>query len=117
MAVQRETAVRHLSYEEMDLMLRDLAEQIKSKGVKVTSIAPKDQNDYVATTILAHHLGANVGFHGHKFGLYSEVDVDFCLFHKIYDNEVYNKTTKFYVDTVTVDQEMKHTRITLPWMK
>lgn len=117
MAISKQTAVRHLSYEEMDMMLRELAEQIRSKGIKVTSISPRDQNDYVATTILAHFLGANVGAGGYKFSLYSEADVDFCLFNKNYDSNFYNSITKCYVDTINVDNEMRHTRITLPWMK
>ena len=117
MAIRKETAIRHLSYEEMDMMLRELAEQIRSKGIKVTSISPKDQDDYVGATILASLLGVKVG-PGHRvFGLYSEHGIDFCLFHKIYENDVYNRDTKCYVDTVTVDPEMKYTRITLPWIK
>lgn len=117
MAIRKETAIRHLSYEEMDMMLREVAEQIRSKGIKVASIAPKEQEDYVGAAILASFLGVKVGPGDKVFGLYSDHMVDFCLFHKIYENDIYNKDTKCYADTVYVDPEMKHTRITLPWMK
>ena len=117
MSVSKETAIRHLSYEEMDLMLRQLAEQIRSKGIKVKSIKPIDQQDYVCAAILAHFLGVPVSDTGSKFSLFSDYDVDFCLFNKIYSNEIYNSQTKVYIDTVTVNEEMKHTKVTLPWIK
>ena len=117
MATRKETAVRHLSYEEMDMMLRELAEQIRYKGIKVTSIAPKDEEDYVCAAILAAFLGVKVRQGDRVFGLYSEYGVDFCLFNKKYDSDHYNTDTQCYVDTVEVDNEMRYTKVTLPWIK
>ena len=101
----------------MDMMLRELAEQVRSKGIKVTGIKPMDQRDYVCASILAHFLGVPVADTGSRYSLYSDYDVDFCLFKKIHESDHYNTDTKFYVDTVEVNPDQSFTKVTLPWIK
>ena len=117
MGLRKESAVRHVSYEELDMMLRNLVEMIRGQGIIVKGIQPRNRDDLPAAAILADMLNVPFDMKGHMFSIYSEYDEDFCLFRKRYESEHYNKRTKIFAEDIHVEDDHSHTKVTMPWRK
>lgn len=116
MSIRKQSAIRHLSYEELDLLVRNLAEQIKVKGIRVVGIQPKSVEDVVPSYLLANFLQVPYG-NGSVFSLYSDYVSDFCLFKLIYDSDHYNKDIKAHVEEIEVENDHSYQKVTMPWRK
>ena len=116
MPVSRESAVTHVSYEELDYKLRSLAEQIQMRE-KVTAVWPKHESDYVSASLLAHFLNVPLRLDGITYSHYSGPGVEVSLVKKNSWTEHYNDNTKYFIDEVMVDEQNNFMRVTLPWQK
>ena len=86
----KQSAIRHISYTELDAMLRELA--YRARGT-VQGIKPQTQRDEVPAALLAHFLKVPYG-KGTEFSIFSDATTDICLFKKEYDSEHYNRNVK-----------------------
>lgn len=112
-----QSQVRHLSWEELDSMMRGLAAQISSSE-KVVGINPVSIDDTLLASLLANHLKVDIKVEGGlKMSLYSEPFTDICLFKKIHVDDVFDSSVRYFVETVDVDEEGNFTLYTLPWKK
>lgn len=118
MSLHKNSALKHLSYQEIDSMLRDLAERIHSKG-GCTSLQPVSKSDLVITALLSEFSGIPIDYNSKswKVGLTSEIDTDVCIFRKNYISGHYNRTVKCYVDDLYQEEDESFTKITVPWRK
>lgn len=117
MGLSRNTAVRHLSYEEIDAMLRNLSQQILSH--RCTALYPVSVSDTVLTAMLSEISGIPIvqSADAWKFGLLSEVDTNVCLFKKNYNSEHFNRTVKCYVEDLYQEDDESFAKITVPWRR
>ena len=113
----KRTSIRHLSYPELEQMLRSLGEQLLSSGCKSIYYSSKD--DLAITALLSEMTGLLISDSKEslRFGLTSEVDTDICLFKKNYISEHYNRTVKYYVEDLYQEDDESFAKITLPWRK
>ena len=115
-SVSRESAVTHLSYEELDFKLRSLAEQIRMREV-ADAVWPVNKYDYVSTSLLAHFLKVPIDPSGLRYSHYSGEGVDISLVKKNSWTDHYNDNTKYFIDEVMVDENNNFQKVTLPWQK
>jgi hypothetical protein len=119
MSLHRNTSLRHLSYEELDSLLRRLADSVLNKG-NCTGLQCVSKDDMVLTALLSEFTGIPIEYNSKswKVGLVSEIDTDICVFRKNYNSNHYNRTVKCYVEDLFQEEEDdSFTKITLPWRK
>lgn len=111
------TAIRHLSYEEMDTSLRDLAERVRSQ-IQIDSLAPTDDQSTIACALLCNFIGIPMDMNStNKFAIYSDRQPEVCMFKKKYETEHYNNRRMVFLEEVEVDTQGHFTRVTFPWKK
>lgn len=115
-SISRESAVTHLSYEELDYKLRSLAQQIRMRE-KVTAIWPVHETDYPSASLLAYFLKVSIASNGLRYSHYSGQGVDIALVKKNSWTDHYNDNTKYFIDEVYVDEQNNFQKVTLPWQK
>lgn len=109
----KQSKIRHISYLELDGMLRDLAERVRGS---VKGIKPQTSRDYIPAALLANFLNVPLG-QGTEFSIYSDATTEICLFKKEYESEHYNRTVKHYIDIVQVEVDGNYQKITFEWEK
>ena len=118
MALRTTSAVRHLSYEEIDSMVRTIVERVRSMGMKIEGIEPKDRADVVVAAMIADRLGVPLGVNtGTMFSTYSHYGADICLFKLIYDSDHYNRDIKIHVEEIVAESDHSYQTVTMPWRK
>ena len=112
------SAVRHLSYEQLDTMLRGLAETMKATGKQYT-LMPTNASENVITHLLSEFTGYPVESFPNSLSvsLVSDALTDVCLFKKNYISPLMDKQIKFYVDEIFQEEDETFMKITLPWKK
>lgn len=118
MSLHKNTSLRHLSYEELDSLLRRLAVEIIDKG-ECKGLQCISKNDMVITAMLSEFTGIPLDYNSRswKVGLVSEIDTDVCVFRKIYNSDHYNRTVKCHVEDIYQEEDESFQKITLPWRK
>ena len=118
MAVRKTSAVRHLSYEEIDTMVRTIVERVRTMGMKIEGIEPKDREDTVVAAMIAENLNVPLGVNtGTTFSTYSHYGADICLFKLIYNSDHYNRDIKIHVEEIMVEDDQTYQQVTMPWRK
>jgi hypothetical protein len=116
MGLRKQSAVRHLSYQELDGMLRALSEQIRSR-TRVTSLTPNTPNDTTVVHLLADMMQLPVTDSGTRVSFYSQVGSEFCFFKLNFTSDLYNREVKGYIDEIEVNDDQTYQKVTLPWKK
>ena len=114
--LSRESRLTHLSYEELELKLRQLAEQIRSRE-KPVAVWPKYESDYVSASLLAYFLKVPIRQDGLFYSHYSAQGIEIALVKKNSWTEHYKDNTKYFIDEVEVDESGNFMKVTLPWQK
>lgn len=117
MAIRKTSAIRHISYEELDEMLRRLAERVLSSGKNVSSVSPASDEDAPIAAILSRFLNVPLTYSGVRVGLYSELLPEICLFKIIYDSDFYNNHDITYLEVIEAEEDKTYQKITMPWRK
>ena len=112
------TSVRHLSYEELDTMMRGLAETMKATG-KYYTLWPTNASEGVLTHLLSEYAGYPVdnSKDSLRVSLVSEASSNVCLFKKNHVSPLMDKQIKFYADEIFQEDDETFMKITLPWRK
>ena len=118
MSLHKSTSIKHLSYQELDAKLRDLAELMRSKGQPI-SLKPAALDETIVTHLLSHFSGYPVYDlpTSLRVSLIGEIGSDVCVYKKNYTSEHYNRSMQFYVDELFQEEDETFTQITLPWKK
>lgn len=110
---RKQSQVRHISYQELDAMLRELAYQLHGK---VQGIKPQTTRDEVPAALLASIMKVPFG-KGTEFSIFSDATPEICLFKKEYESEHYNRSVNYCIDTIYVDHEGKFQNVVFEWEK
>ena len=114
---RKQSQVRHISWEELDEMIRSLAGVINRTKYNAVCAADPSQ-DSIPAAMLAVNTGLPLQANGDLvFSVYSDFQVKACLFKKNYSSEHYNNENVKYLEDLEVDEEGKFQTITFPWQK
>ena len=116
MGLRKQSAVRHLSYQELDMMMRSLSDSIRST-VPVSSLTPNTPADAAIVHLLAEMMNLPVSTSGTRVSFYSEMGTDFCFFKLNFPSEHYNRDVKGHIEEIEVNDDKTHQKVTLPWKK
>ena len=116
MALRKQTAVRHVSWEELMDMCDSIAGQLRF-GPRVNSIWPIDERSEIPARIIAYKLNVPIDKNGLTFGITSERMPTACFFQLETQNEYFMNKSKTKIETIPVDIEGEFQRATMPWEK
>ena len=117
MSIRKQTAVRHISWEELSDMCNSIAGQLRF-GPTVYGICPIDARSTIPAFMIAHKLGVHmVQSGGVLFGITSERRPEACFFHLEHQSEHFTSPTKYRIETLEIDIEGEFQKVTMPWEK
>ena len=116
MSIRKYSAVRHISWAELEEMTNSIAGQLRF-GPRVQIITPIDDRAAIPSHMIAYKLGAKVATGGTTFGITSELKPHACFFQLEYENEFFMKKAECRIETIPVDIEGEYQRFTMPWEK
>ena len=117
MATHKATAVRHLSYEQLDMLLRSLAESVASDTTIASLWHSGNSDDIIMVHLLSTFSEKPIDPQGTRFSLFGDITTPICLFRKIHTSSLYNKSVKHYIEDIYQEDDESFMRITLPWKK